>query len=102
MTVYHAGVVMAQVGNAFASRSETNRNRRLGWLSNRFLVFGVGIEIGLIIILIYIHPLAGIFQHVPLPPIYWLWLGLYPLILYSLEWFRKQWVRQAKHKKEVA
>jgi len=102
MTVYHAGVVMAQVGNAFASRSETNHNRRLGWLSNRFLVLGVGIEIGLIIILIYIHPLAGIFQHVPLPPTYWLWLGLYPLVLYSLEWIRKQWVRQVNHKKEAA
>jgi magnesium-transporting ATPase (P-type) len=102
MTVYHAGVVMAQVGNAFASRSETNRGHRLGWFSNRFLLLSVGIEIALIIILIYIRPLADIFQHVSLPLIFWFWLGSYPLILYGLEWIRKQWARQLKHKKEAA
>jgi P-type Ca2+ transporter type 2C len=101
MTVYHAGVVMVQVGNVFATRSETNRGRRLGWFSNRFLVMGVGIEIALIITLIYLHPLAIIFQHIPLPLVFWLWLGLYPLALYSLEWIRKQWVRMIKYKKEA-
>lgn len=101
MTVYHAGVVMAQVGNAFASRSEINRGRRLGWLSNRFLIVGVGIEIGLIIILIYFRPLAGIFQHVPLPLDFWPLLGLYPLILYGLEWIRKECVRTIRNNKEI-
>lgn len=101
MTVYLAGVVMAQVGNAFASRSEINRGSRLGWLSNRFLVIGVGIEIALIISLIYLHPLAEIFQHIPLPLVFWLWLGLYPLILYSMEWIRKQWARTIRYKKEA-
>jgi magnesium-transporting ATPase (P-type) len=68
--MFHAGVVMAQVGNAFATRSEINRSRSLGWWSNRFLLVGVGVEIGLIILLIYLSPLAYIFQHAPLPPIF--------------------------------
>jgi Ca2+-transporting ATPase len=70
ITMFHAGVVMAQVGNAFATRSEINRSRSLGWWSNRFLLVGVGVEIGLIILLIYLPPLAYIFQHAPLPPIF--------------------------------
>ena len=94
VTIFLAGVVMAQVGNAFAARSETHRGRSLGWLSNRFLLAGVGVEIGLIMLLIYFHPLAGVFQHAPLPPIFWLWLGFYPVILYSLEWIRKRIVRK--------
>ena len=102
VTVYHAGVVLAQAGNAFASRSEANRGRSLGWLSNRFLIVGVGAEIGLIIILIYFRSLADIFQHAPLPPVFWLWLGFYPLILYSLEWIRKRWVRRMRQKRETA
>ena len=101
ITVYHAGVVMAQVGNAFACRSETNRGRSLGWLSNRSLIFGVVVEIGLIISLIYIRPLASVFQHVPIPVSFWLWLGFYPLIIYSLEWGRKQWVRSIGQKRNL-
>jgi Ca2+-transporting ATPase len=94
VTIFHAGVVMAQVGNAFAVRSEVHRGRSLGWLSNRFLLAGVGVEIGVILLLIYVRPLADIFQHVPFPPIFWFWLMLYPGILYSLEWIRKNIVRK--------
>jgi len=35
VTTFHAGVVMSQVGNAFACRTEKARGRHLGWLSNR-------------------------------------------------------------------
>ncbi len=94
VTIFHAGVVMAQVGNAFAVRSEVHRGRSLGWLSNRFLLAGVGVEIGLIMLLIYVRPLADIFQHVPFPPIFWLWLMFFPGILYGLEWIRKNIVRK--------
>jgi len=39
-TVFHAGVVAAQIGNAFACRTEKEYVRRLGWFGNRFLVWG--------------------------------------------------------------
>jgi P-type Ca2+ transporter type 2C len=93
VTVYHAGVVLAQVGNAFACRSEVKRGRSLGWTSNRFLILGIAVEIALIMILIYFTPLAIVFQHVPIPPVFWLWLGFYPFVLYGLEWQRKNLVR---------
>ncbi|MBP1701611.1 MAG: ATPase, P-type (transporting), superfamily, subfamily [Chloroflexi bacterium] len=93
MTVFFAGVVMAQVGNAFACRTEVNRGRALGWMSNRFLLFGVATEIVMILVLIYFPPLARAFNHVSLPLIWWVWLAPYGLFLYTLDWIRKLMVR---------
>ena len=99
ITVFHAGVVMAQVGNAFACRTERERGRRLGWLSNRFLLWGILAEIVIILVLIYFPPLARTFNHVPLPPIFWAGLSLYAPALYSLDWIRKSVVRRLESAK---
>jgi len=88
-TTFHAGVVLSQVGNAFACRSETRNVRHMGWLSNRFLLLGIAIEIVLILSMIYIHPLAVAFEHRPLPPNYWLGLALFAPLLYGFERVRK-------------
>ncbi|MEJ5226002.1 MAG: HAD-IC family P-type ATPase, partial [Anaerolineales bacterium] len=96
VTVFHAGVVMAQVGNAFACRSESERGRRLGWVSNRYLLLAVALEIATILAIIYIEPLAAVFGHQPIPPVYWLGLSLFGVILYSLDWIRKQFVRRMR------
>ncbi len=93
VTVFHAGVVMAQIGNAFACRSETNRNSQLGWASNRFLLFAILLEIGSIFLLVYSPPLAAAFEHQAIPAKFWIGLSLFGLILYSLEWIRKQAAR---------
>jgi magnesium-transporting ATPase (P-type) len=92
ITVFHAGVVMAQVGNAFACRSEKEKGHRLGWLSNPMLLLGITVEILLILILIYFPPLARLFQHAPLPPIFWVGLSLFALVIYSLDRIRKELV----------
>ncbi len=96
-TVFHAGVVMAQVGNAFACRSETARGRQLGWGRNRTLLYGVLVEALVILGLIYIQPLATHFGHVKIPPIYWVGLGAYAVILYGLEWIRKRIIHWQEH-----
>ncbi len=93
VTVFHAGVVMAQIGNAFACRSETNRNSQLGWGSNRYLLISIGLEVISILLLIYFAPLASAFEHEPIPGKYWLGLSLFGLVLYSIEWIRKQATR---------
>jgi P-type Ca2+ transporter type 2C len=94
ITVFHAGVVMSQIGNAFACRSSKTRSTYLGWFSNKYLLVGIGIEIGVISALIYIPFLAQVFNHVPLPAYYWLGLGLFAPVLYSLEWIRKAITRR--------
>jgi Ca2+-transporting ATPase len=93
-TVFHAGVVAAQVGNAFACRTEKERVRDMGWLRNRFLDVGIGVEIALIFSLIYFPPLARIFEHTPAPLHWWAGLALYGPVLYILEWIRKNIVRR--------
>ena len=92
-TVFHAGVVTAQIGNAFACRTEKERVRDMGWLRNRFLDVGIWIEVALILALIYVSPLAWVFEHLPLPLMWWAGLILYGPILYILEWIRKNIVR---------
>ena len=49
---------MAQIGNAFACRTERNRGRFLGWLSNPSLLRGIAIEVVILLGLVYIPPLA--------------------------------------------
>ena len=92
-TVYHAGVVTAQVGNALACRSDRMRTSSLGWLSNRFLWIGILIEMLGIVAIVHVPFLAQIFNHAPLPAWMWLGLGLYALVLYSIEWIRKALMR---------
>lgn len=89
ITVFHAGVVFAQVGNALACRSESHSFRQLGIFSNPRLMQGIVIEIVIIITLIYFPPLARLFDHYPIPGIFWFGLIFYPPILYLLEWLRK-------------
>jgi len=98
-TIYHAGVIMAQIGNAFACRSDRSRSSYLGWFSNKYLLVGVLFGLAGILAIIYIPFLAKIFNHVPLPA--WMWAGLvlYAPVLYTVEWFRKAIYRiSIKHK----
>jgi Ca2+-transporting ATPase len=89
MTVYFAGVVVAQAANSFACRSERQRSSSLGWLSNRLLIQAVIFEILLLLAFIYLPPLNAILQNEPLPWFYWLGLFAGGLALYVLEWTRK-------------
>ncbi|HET8564275.1 MAG TPA: cation-transporting P-type ATPase, partial [Candidatus Binatia bacterium] len=92
-TVYHAGVVTSQVGNALACRSDRMRSTSLGWLSNIYLWIGILVEILAIVGIIYIPFLAKLFNHAALPVWMWIGLGLNSLVLYSIEWIRKAIMR---------
>ncbi|NMC11994.1 MAG: cation-transporting P-type ATPase [Chloroflexi bacterium] len=89
ITVFHAGVVFAQVGNAFACRSEVNPIRKVGIFSNTRLLLGIVVEILIILVLIYFPPLAKAFNHFPIPGIIWLGIIMFAPIQYLLECFRK-------------
>jgi magnesium-transporting ATPase (P-type) len=92
-TVYHLGVVMSQVGNALACRSDRTRSSSLGWLSNKYLLVGILMELLGVAALIYVPFLAKIFNHAALPAWLWLGLSLNAFVLYSVEWLRKAIVR---------
>jgi magnesium-transporting ATPase (P-type) len=100
-TVFHAGVVTSQIGNAFACRTFKAHNRQQGWLSNPVLLLGIGVELLLIVALIYVPPLAFAFDHATLPFIFWPVLLMFAPILYALEWMRKALVRRFGRAQEV-
>jgi magnesium-transporting ATPase (P-type) len=99
-TVFHAGVVMAQVGNAFTCRTEVEKVHRLGWLSNRFLLLGVAVELGLILTPIYVQPFTQLFEHLPLPAGWWVGLALYAPSLYGLDRVRKSVARRLERRRQ--
>ncbi len=101
VTVFYAGVVMAQMGNAFASRAERNRSSTLGWWSNRTLWAGVILSVVQLLFVVYIPVLARIFDHRALPWVFWLWIAPFALFIYGLEWIRKAFIRRANYKKET-
>ena len=93
-TVFHAGVVMAQAGNAFACRSERGNVRWLGLWSNPALLCGIALEIGMILLMVYWTPLAQAMGHVALPLGYWGILIFFAPALYGLERVRKSLSRR--------
>jgi magnesium-transporting ATPase (P-type) len=92
-TVFHAGVILAQIGNAYACRTEKGHVRHLGWIRNRTLLAGVAVALAVILSLIYIDPLAQLFEHLPLPPVYWVGLASFAPIVYILDWIRREIAR---------
>ena len=95
-TVFHVGVVTAQIGNAFACRTERGSVRRAGLFSNRYLLGAIVFELVLICVLVYVPALAHVFDHAPIPPVYWIGLLLYAPVVYVLDWTRKAILRR-KH-----
>jgi P-type Ca2+ transporter type 2C len=89
VTVFHAGVVFAQVGNALACHAEVSRVKELLVFSNPRLLQGIIVEIMIILALIYFPPLAKMFDHYPIPWYFWFGLILYAPIIFLLEWIRK-------------
>ncbi|MCX7682901.1 MAG: cation-transporting P-type ATPase, partial [Anaerolineae bacterium] len=98
-TVFHAGLVTAQVGSVLACRRMTTEDVG-SWIRNRALRVGIAVEILLILLLIYFPPLAVLFEHQPLPWWWWGGLILYAPALYGLHWlFRAVFV--ARKRREV-
>ena len=92
-SVFFAGVVMAQVGNAFACRTERERGRLLGWLSNRALLAAVAAEVFIALALVYLPGLRSAFGMVPIPPGAWPLLALFAPAVYSMDRIRKSIVQ---------
>lgn len=81
-TMTHATVVTTQIGNGFAQRTNRESIFKIGFFSNRFLLWGIVAELIMINILIYVQPFQRIFEHGPLALNDWvLILAMSPLLL---------------------
>jgi magnesium-transporting ATPase (P-type) len=88
-TIFLAGVVAAQIGNAYACRTERTSVFTIGFFSNRLLLIGIIVELAVVNILIYVQPFREIFELSPFPLHFWLLLLLYPPVIFLLEEARK-------------
>jgi magnesium-transporting ATPase (P-type) len=66
-----AAVVIGQAANAFACRDTARWAGALGWTTNPLLVVGVGMEILLLVLLLFLEPLASLLGQAPPPAIGW-------------------------------
>ena len=82
-TVTFAAIVIAQVANVFACRSERISVFRLGFLSNPFILWGIAVELVLLALIVYTPFGNLVFSTEPLP--LWAWgplvLGAVGLLL---------------------
>jgi Ca2+-transporting ATPase len=92
-TVFLAGVVLTQIGNAFACRTSKARNSQMGWGSNKVLLFGIALSLLMIFGIVYIPFMEKAFDNQTFPVIIWPFLACFALLLYILEWFRKAIIR---------
>jgi len=88
-TMTLAGIVACQVANAFACRSDRESILRLGFLTNRALLWGVAAEVGLLVAVIGVPPLREVFDLEPLEPRFWPVLAAFPPLFLAAEELRK-------------
>jgi Ca2+-transporting ATPase len=92
-----ASIVACQLGNAFACRSAHLSIWQLGLASNRLLLVGIGVELALLLLLVYVPPLSSVFGLAPLQLKHWLLLATFGPLLLIGEEGRKlvgRWIRR--------
>jgi sodium/potassium-transporting ATPase subunit alpha len=88
-TVTFAGIVLAQVANVFACRSDRLTAARLGWFSNPLILWGIATELTILALITYTPMGHEIFGTSPLP--FWIFgpITLGALVLLFAEEGRK-------------
>jgi magnesium-transporting ATPase (P-type) len=84
-----AGIVMAQVGAGLGWRTNRRSIAALGLFSNRLLLFGIAVEIGMVALLAYTPGLANVFHMSALGTWHWLFLLVWPPLILGAEEARK-------------
>jgi magnesium-transporting ATPase (P-type) len=95
-TMTLAGIVMSQVGNVFACRTERESIFRTGLFANRLVLWGIATELIVTALLIYTPFLQKLFGLAPLGIREWAFLLAFAPLLLLLEEGRKWVVRTKK------
>ena len=89
-----SAIVMMQMANSFACRSDPASLLSIGPFSNRLLLGAVGVELATLLAFIYVPFLYDLLGGRPLSPVEWLPVIVTPFLLLGAEEARKAWVRQ--------
>ena len=98
-TIVFLGIVLMQVGNAFACRTERVSVFRIGMFGNRFLLWGIAFELVFAAAIIYAPFLQSLFGTGPVSATWWLYLIAFVPVIFLAEEGRKAIVRRraARH-----
>ena len=89
-----AAVVITQVGNLFAQRTERSSVFRIGFFSNRFVWAGIATQLLLLLAIVYVPFLQDVFGTAAFPPGHWLFLVAWTPALFVADELRKAWLRR--------
>ena len=93
-TIVFLGIVVMQVGNAFACRTERVSVFRIGIFGNRFLMWGIVFELAFAAALIYVPFLQRLFKTGPVDAVWWAYLFAFVPVIFLAEEGRKAIVRR--------
>jgi magnesium-transporting ATPase (P-type) len=93
-TIVFLGIVLLQIGNAFACRTERVSVFRIGLLGNRFLLWGIAFELVFAAALIYLPLLQPLFGTAAVQATWWLYLLAFVPVIFLAEEARKALVRR--------
>jgi magnesium-transporting ATPase (P-type) len=88
-TMTWAGIVATQVGTAFACRTNRVSVLRVGFFSNRWLLWGIAFEVVLTVLIVYVPPLQRVFQTTGLAWQQWVVLAMFAPIMFVSDELRK-------------
>lgn len=92
MTVVFVGIVVMQIANVFACRSEKYSTFRIGIFGNKLILWGIVVELIFTAILIYTPFFQKIFQTTGLGWKEWAVLSVFMILIFFLEELRKKFV----------
>ena len=101
ITMTQAAIVVSQVFNGFAVRTEKVSVFRIGLLSNRFLIVGEAMGMGIMACISYIPVMQHLFGTAPLRLADWGLLAVFGAVLFVAEELRKLIARRQNFTKNI-
>ena len=94
ITMTQAAIVMCQVGNGFACRTERESLFKVGIFSNMWLVYAEAVGIAIMAAISYVPFMQGIFKTAPLTALDWAILVVAAVSVFFAEEARKWFARR--------
>jgi sodium/potassium-transporting ATPase subunit alpha len=95
-TATFLGIVIMQIANVFACRTQSDSAFKVGIFSNRVILWGIAIEVLLSVFIIY-HPWGNkIFSTAPIPYTVWIMLLPFTILLFTAAEARKLITRKVR------
>jgi magnesium-transporting ATPase (P-type) len=99
-TMTLAGIVAAQVGAVFACRTDRASVLTVGFFRNRLVLWGVAVELTLLLLLVYTPWLQDVFHTAPLGPREWAFAVAWAPLLLLADEGRKALLRRRERRRD--